>query len=45
MIYCLLNSDGGTLLIGVEDKGNVIGIEDDFYENDDRHLLNFKKSS
>lgn len=25
-----LNTDGGTLLIGVEDNGNVVGINDDF---------------
>ena len=29
-IAAFLNSDGGTLLIGVEDSGTVLGIEPDF---------------
>ena len=41
-IVAFLNSDGGTLLIGVEDNGAITGIEDDYYKNDDKYLLNFK---
>ena len=29
-IAAFLNSNGGTLLVGVEDNGSVVGIEDDF---------------
>lgn len=41
-IVAFLNTDGGTLLIGVTDKGEILGIENDNYENDDKYLLNFK---
>jgi len=41
-IVAFLNSDGGTLLIGVKDNGVITGIEFDYYENDDKYLLNFK---
>ncbi len=34
-----LNSDGGDLLIGVEDNGNIYGIEADNFPNDDKFLL------
>lgn len=34
-----LNSDGGDLLIGVEDDGNILGIELDKFPNDDKFLL------
>ena len=37
-----LNTDGGVLLIGVNDAGEVIGIEADNFENDDKCLLHFK---
>ena len=37
-----LNTDGGVLLIGVNDEGEVIGIEADNFENDDKCLLHFK---
>ena len=40
-IVAYLNSEGGTLLIGVEDNGNVLGIEPDQFENDDKYLLYF----
>ena len=29
-IVSFLNSDGGTLLIGVDDKGNILGLENDY---------------
>lgn len=35
-----MNSDGGDLLIGVEDDGNILGIEMDGFPNDDKFLLN-----
>ena len=34
-----LNSGGGDLLIGVEDDGNILGIEADGLANDDKFLL------
>lgn len=29
-IAAFMNSDGGTLFIGVDDQGNVLGLEDDY---------------
>jgi predicted HTH transcriptional regulator len=43
-----LNSKGGTLLIGVEDNGEITGIEKDQFANDDKfllHLWNLIKAS
>ncbi len=40
-IVAYLNTEGGTLLVGVEDNGNVLGIEPDQFENDDKYLLHF----
>ncbi len=40
-IGAFINSKGGTLLIGVSDKGEVIGLEHDRFENDDKLLLHF----
>ncbi len=40
-----LNTDGGTLLIGVNDDGRITGIEKEielFYKNKDKFLLQFK---
>ncbi len=34
-----MNSDGGDLLIGVEDDGNILGVETDGFPNDDKFLL------
>ena len=34
-----LNKDGGCLLIGVADSGEIKGIEKDFYKSDDRYKL------
>ncbi len=34
-----LNSRGGNLLIGVEDDGNIFGVESDGFPNDDKFLL------
>lgn len=36
-----LNSDGGTLLVGVADNGKVTGFEEDKFESDDKALLHF----
>lgn len=36
-----LNSDGGTLLIGVADNGAVTGFEEDNFGSDDKALLHF----
>jgi restriction endonuclease S subunit len=41
-IVAFLNTDGGTLLIGVKDNGIITGIEVDYYKNDDKYRLNFK---
>jgi hypothetical protein len=38
-ISAFLNSDGGTLLVGVRDDGSVEGIESDRLQTDDRWLL------
>ena len=40
-VVAFLNSEGGTLLIGVEDDGNVLGTEADNFPNDDKYLLHF----
>lgn len=36
-----LNASGGTLLVGVEDSGKILGIEEDNFENKDRFNLHF----
>lgn len=41
-IVAFLNSDGGVLLIGVNDTGEVCGLEIDNFENNDRCLLHVK---
>jgi hypothetical protein len=38
-VAAFLNSDGGTLLIGVGDDGKAVGIELDHFANDDKFLL------
>src|SRR3989344_1123715 len=45
-ISAFLNSNGGTLLIGVSDKSEIVGIEKDKFESDDKlilHLTNLIK--
>ncbi len=37
-----MNTEGGILLIGVEDDGTVLGIEADGFENEDKCRLHFK---
>ncbi|MEA3547388.1 MAG: ATP-binding protein, partial [Thermodesulfobacteriota bacterium] len=41
-VAAFMNSDGGILLIGVEDNGTIMGIERDGFENEDRCGLHFK---
>lgn len=38
-VVAFMNSEGGTLLVGVEDDGNVLGLADDGFDNDDKLLL------
>lgn len=38
-IAAFLNTEGGVLLIGVEDSGEICGIEHDGFPNDDKFLL------
>ncbi len=40
-IVAFLNTEGGTLLIGVEDNGNILGTAVDRFPNDDKFLLHF----
>jgi hypothetical protein len=37
-----LNTEGGILLIGIDDDGNILGIGPDEFENDDKIKLHFK---
>ena len=37
-----MNSDGGILLLGVNDRGDIVGLEPDKFENEDKCLLHFK---
>ncbi|MFC1762571.1 response regulator [Planctomycetota bacterium] len=38
-IVAFLNSDGGTLIVGVDDDGNTVGYEKDNFKSMDKHLL------
>ncbi len=38
-LVAFMNSNGGVLLIGVENSGKIIGIEQDKFENADKYLL------
>ncbi len=40
-ITAYLNSDGGTLLVGVSDKGEILGTDNDSFETKDRLNLHF----
>jgi len=37
-----MNTNGGILLIGVDDDANILGIEADEFDNEDKILLHFK---
>lgn len=41
-VAAFLNTDGGTLLLGVTDAGEVTGLERDVFENEDKCRLHFK---
>ncbi len=41
-VVAFMNSDGGILLIGVDDDGNIVGTEADDFENEDKCRLHFK---
>jgi len=38
-VAAFLNSDGGNLVVGVDDRGTPLGIELDGFENNDKYLL------
>lgn len=38
-LSAFMNTDGGTLLIGVEDSGDILGLDADDFKNDDKALL------
>ncbi len=38
-VVAFLNTDGGILIVGVEDNGNVLGTDADRFANDDKLLL------
>jgi DNA-binding response OmpR family regulator len=38
-IVAFLNTDGGVLLVGVEDKGGILGLEADQFQSEDKYLL------
>jgi hypothetical protein len=40
-VVAYLNTDGGFLLIGVADDGQILGLEADQFANDDKFLLHF----
>ena len=40
-ITAFMNSNGGTLFVGVEDDGSILGIEPDNFSNADKYLLHF----
>ncbi len=40
-VAAFMNSEGGTLLVGVADNGEVTGFEEDKLGNDDKALLHF----
>ena len=40
-VAAFLNSDGGNLLVGIEDDGNVLGLAIDKFRNEDKLLLHW----
>ena len=38
-VAAFLNSDGGRLVVGVDDRGTPLGIEPDAFDNEDKYLL------
>jgi hypothetical protein len=41
-VIAFFNTNGGTLLIGVDDNGTILGLEADKFDNDDKCRLHFK---
>jgi len=41
-VAAFMNTSGGTLLLGVTDAGEIAGLEQDVFENDDKCRLHFK---
>ncbi len=41
-VAAFLNTDGGTLLLGVSDDGEILGLEADKFESEDHAQLHFK---
>jgi len=41
-VVALMNSDGGIVLIGVDDDGNILGVKADKFRSEDRLRLHFK---
>ncbi len=41
-VCAFMNSNGGVLLFGIQDDGQIVGIEADNFENEDRIRLHFK---
>lgn len=40
-IVAFLNSEGGTLLVGIKDDGTILGVEKDQFASEDKYLLHF----
>lgn len=40
-LVAFMNSDGGTLYIGVNDRGEILGIQEDQFESEDKFHLHF----
>ena len=38
-VVAFLNSSGGTLIVGVDDEGAILGITPDSFDNEDKYLL------
>jgi len=41
-VVAFMNTDGGTILLGVTDEGNISGLEQDDFANEDKCRLHFK---
>ena len=41
-VAAFMNTDGGTLLLGVADDGQIVGLEQDSFANEDKCRLHFK---
>jgi len=40
-LVAFMNSDGGTLYVGVDDNGDLLGIQEDHFPSEDKFLLHF----